>query len=124
MTPLELCEPLFTKVCLLNRLGRKGGDVAGYDQLRLQIEGASGDVRERSARGDDRRTAGGELSVRAEDVRLSRDRPSARRPTRVEIADRETSGGPVAWGVDQIDPIQASLGAAGSRGAEGVGLAR
>jgi len=38
MTPLELCEPLFTKVCLLNRLGRQGGGVAGYDQLRLEIE--------------------------------------------------------------------------------------
>jgi len=38
MTPLELCEPLFTKVCLLNRLGRMGGSVAGYDHLRLEIE--------------------------------------------------------------------------------------
>jgi type VI protein secretion system component VasF len=45
MTPLELCEPLFTKVCLLNRLGRKGGGVAGYDQLRLQIEGVFADIR-------------------------------------------------------------------------------
>ena len=45
MTPLELCEPLFTKVCLLNRLGRKGGGVAGYDQLRLQIEGIFADMR-------------------------------------------------------------------------------
>ena len=45
MTPLELCEPLFTKVCLLNRLGRKGGGVAGYDQLRLQIEGIFADLR-------------------------------------------------------------------------------
>ena len=38
MTPLELCEPLFTKVCLLNRLGRMGSSVAGYDHLRLEIE--------------------------------------------------------------------------------------
>jgi type VI protein secretion system component VasF len=45
MTPLELCEPLFTKVCLLNRLGRKGGGVASYDQLRLQIEGVFADIR-------------------------------------------------------------------------------
>jgi len=45
MTPLELCEPLFTKVCLLNRLGRKGGGVASYDQLRLQIEGIFSDLR-------------------------------------------------------------------------------
>jgi len=45
MTPLELCEPLFTKVCLLNRLGRKGGGVASYDQLRLQIEGIFADMR-------------------------------------------------------------------------------
>jgi len=45
MTPLELCEPLFTKVCLLNRLGRTGGGVASYDQLRLQIEGIFSDLR-------------------------------------------------------------------------------
>ena len=45
MTPLELCEPLFTKVCLLNRLGRKGGGVASYDQLRLQIEGIFAEMR-------------------------------------------------------------------------------
>jgi type VI protein secretion system component VasF len=38
MTPLELCEPLFTKVCLLNRLGRKGGGSLSYDQLRSEIE--------------------------------------------------------------------------------------
>ncbi len=48
MTPLELCEPLFTKVCLLNRLGRKGGGVASYDQLRLQIEGIFADTAQRS----------------------------------------------------------------------------
>ena len=45
MTPLELCEPLFTKVCLLNRLGRQGGGVASYDQLRLQIEGILAEMR-------------------------------------------------------------------------------
>jgi type VI secretion system protein ImpK len=45
MTPLELCEPLFTKVCLLNRLGRKSGGVASYDQLRLQIEGIFAEMR-------------------------------------------------------------------------------
>ena len=38
MTILELCEPLFKKVCLLNRFGRKGGAVSYYDKLRLEIE--------------------------------------------------------------------------------------
>src|SRR6476659_4381079 len=38
MTPLELCEPLLTKICLLNRLGRKGGGSFSYDQLRAEIE--------------------------------------------------------------------------------------
>lgn len=38
MTLLELCEPLFTKVCLLSRLGRGGGGFLSADQLRLEIE--------------------------------------------------------------------------------------
>lgn len=38
MTILELCEPLFRKVCLLNRLGRKGGGSLDYEPLRLEIE--------------------------------------------------------------------------------------
>jgi type VI protein secretion system component VasF len=38
MTPLELCEPIFTKVCVLNRLGRNQGGLLNYDQLRLEIE--------------------------------------------------------------------------------------
>ena len=38
MTILELCEPLFRKICLLNRLGRKGGGSLDYDSLRLEIE--------------------------------------------------------------------------------------
>ena len=38
MTILEVCEPVFKKVCLLNRLGRKGGATADYDHLRLEIE--------------------------------------------------------------------------------------
>jgi type VI secretion system protein ImpK len=38
MTILELCEPLFRKICLLNRLGRKGGGSVDYDSLRLEIE--------------------------------------------------------------------------------------
>lgn len=38
MTILEVCEPLFKKVCLLNRLGRKGGGASDYDKLRLEIE--------------------------------------------------------------------------------------
>jgi type VI protein secretion system component VasF len=38
MTPLELCEPIFTKVCMLNRLGRKRGDLLSCDQLRVEID--------------------------------------------------------------------------------------
>jgi type VI protein secretion system component VasF len=38
MTPLELCEPIFTKVCVLNRLGRNQGGLLQYEQLRLEIE--------------------------------------------------------------------------------------
>ncbi len=34
----ELCEPLFTRVCLLNRMGRKGGGNASYDALRADVE--------------------------------------------------------------------------------------
>src|SRR5580704_12792949 len=38
MNPLELCEPIFTKVCVLNRLGRNQGGLLQYEQLRLEIE--------------------------------------------------------------------------------------
>ncbi len=38
MTPLELCEPIFTKICVLNRLGRKQGDLLTYEHLRSEIE--------------------------------------------------------------------------------------
>ncbi len=38
MTPLELCEPIFTKICVLNRLGRQQGDLLTYDHLRAEIE--------------------------------------------------------------------------------------
>jgi len=38
MTPVELCEPIFIKVCVLNRLGRKQGDLLSYEQLRSEIE--------------------------------------------------------------------------------------
>jgi type VI secretion system protein ImpK len=38
MTPVELCEPIFTKLCVLNRLARNQGDRISYDQLRLEIE--------------------------------------------------------------------------------------
>jgi type VI secretion system protein ImpK len=38
MTPLELCEPIFTKICVLNRLGRSQGGLLSYDQLRSEIE--------------------------------------------------------------------------------------
>ena len=45
MTPLELCEPILTKVCVLNRLGRKQGSLLTYDHLRLEIEQLFGAVR-------------------------------------------------------------------------------
>jgi len=38
MTILELCEPIFRKICLLNRLGRKGGGSLNYESLRIEIE--------------------------------------------------------------------------------------
>src|ERR1700755_1372462 len=38
MNPLELCEPIFTKICVLNRLGRSQGGLLTYDHLRLEIE--------------------------------------------------------------------------------------
>ena len=38
MTPLELCEPIFTKICVLNRLGRSQGGFTDYDHLRSEIE--------------------------------------------------------------------------------------
>jgi type VI protein secretion system component VasF len=38
MTILELCEPIFRKICLLNRLGRKGGGSLDYESLRSEIE--------------------------------------------------------------------------------------
>ena len=38
MTPLELCEPIFSRICVLNRLGRNQGGSLTYDQLRLEIE--------------------------------------------------------------------------------------
>jgi type VI secretion system protein ImpK len=38
MTPLELCEPIFTKICVLNRLGRQQGELLTYDQLRSEID--------------------------------------------------------------------------------------
>jgi type VI secretion system protein ImpK len=44
MTILEACEPLFKKVCLLNRLGRKGGGTSDYDKLRLDIEETFKDI--------------------------------------------------------------------------------
>jgi type IV/VI secretion system ImpK/VasF family protein len=45
MTPLELCEPIFTKVCLLNRLGRNQGSLLNYDYLRSEIEQLFAEIR-------------------------------------------------------------------------------
>ena len=41
MTVLELCEPLFKKVCLLNRIGREGASLSStieLEKLRLEIK--------------------------------------------------------------------------------------
>lgn len=48
MTPLELCEPLFNKICLLNRMGRKGAANLGYEQLRGEIETLLSDLQKRA----------------------------------------------------------------------------
>jgi type VI protein secretion system component VasF len=37
MTLLELCEPLFKRVCILNRLGRKGVGTSNFEALRFEI---------------------------------------------------------------------------------------
>jgi type IV/VI secretion system ImpK/VasF family protein len=53
MTLLELCEPLFKKVCLLNRLGRKGASVSSgaieYEKLRLEIKELFADIEKRAS---------------------------------------------------------------------------
>ena len=38
MTPLELCEPIFTKICVLNRLGRTNASFLDYNGLRSEID--------------------------------------------------------------------------------------
>ncbi|HEY0791525.1 MAG TPA: DotU family type IV/VI secretion system protein [Chthoniobacterales bacterium] len=48
MTPLELCEPLFNKICVVNRMGRKGAAHVSYDQLRAEIEGVFKDLQARA----------------------------------------------------------------------------
>ena len=53
MTLAELCEPIFRKVCLLNRLGRKGGSTLSYDELRFEIEELFKDTR-KAAQSDQR----------------------------------------------------------------------
>jgi type IV/VI secretion system ImpK/VasF family protein len=52
MTLLELCEPLFKRVCLLNRLGRKGASVSGaldHEKLRLEIKELFADIEKRAS---------------------------------------------------------------------------
>jgi type VI secretion system protein ImpK len=51
MTLLELCEPLFKKVCLLNRFGRKGASVSAaidHEKLRLEIKELFADIEKRA----------------------------------------------------------------------------
>jgi type VI secretion system protein ImpK len=53
MTLLELCEPLFKKVCLLNRLGRKGASISSgatdHERLRLEIKELFADIEKRAS---------------------------------------------------------------------------
>jgi type IV/VI secretion system ImpK/VasF family protein len=54
LTLLELCEPLFKKVCLLNRLGRKGGSIStslDAEKLRIEIKGMFADIERRASAG-------------------------------------------------------------------------
>jgi type IV/VI secretion system ImpK/VasF family protein len=54
LTLLELCEPLFKKVCLLNRLGRKGGSIStstDAEKLRIEIKGMFADIERRASTG-------------------------------------------------------------------------
>jgi type VI secretion system protein ImpK len=51
-TLLELCEPVFKKVCLLNRLGRKGGSFSAssdHEKLRLEINELFADIEKRAS---------------------------------------------------------------------------
>jgi type VI protein secretion system component VasF len=51
MILLELCEPLFKKVCLLNRLGRKGARVSAAldpENLRLEIKELFAEIEKRA----------------------------------------------------------------------------
>jgi type VI secretion system protein ImpK len=52
MTLLELCEPLFKKVCLLNRLARKGASLSATvdpEKLRLEIKDLFSDIQKRAS---------------------------------------------------------------------------
>lgn len=52
MTVLELCEPLFKKVCLLNRLGREGASLSStieLEKLRLEIKELFADLEKKAS---------------------------------------------------------------------------
>ncbi|MBV8101777.1 MAG: DotU family type IV/VI secretion system protein [Verrucomicrobia bacterium] len=52
MTLLELCEPFFKKVCLLNRLARKGASLSAAvdpEKLRLEIKELFSDAQKRAS---------------------------------------------------------------------------
>jgi type VI secretion system protein ImpK len=52
MTLLELCEPVFKKVCLLNRLAREGASLStaiDSDRLRLEIKELFSDIQKRAS---------------------------------------------------------------------------
>jgi type VI protein secretion system component VasF len=47
MTLLELCEPLFQYICILNRAGRKGGNLE-YPTVRAQVKALLEDLRNKA----------------------------------------------------------------------------
>jgi type VI secretion system protein ImpK len=52
MTVLELCEPLFKKVCLLNRVGREGASLSSaieLEKLRLEIKELFADLEKKAS---------------------------------------------------------------------------
>jgi type VI secretion system protein ImpK len=52
MTVLELCEPLFKKVCLLNRIGREGASLSSaieLEKLRLEIKELFADLEKKAS---------------------------------------------------------------------------
>ncbi len=45
MTPNQACDPVFLRICELNRIGRTGGKCPDYADLRIEMLALLGDVR-------------------------------------------------------------------------------